>query len=217
MIVYIICPKERKGTKMNYICLDLEFNGAFDFSAGKAAESNEACHHEIIQIGAVKLDKKYNIKDSFNTYVKPTIYPRLNPFIADVIKMKTEDFKNAGSFKINYLKFKNFLSDGNNVFVVWGESDIPILYENLSYYKLVDEPLIVKYMNIQPYVSTLLNKESGQQISLKNAIDAMGIETDNQYHNALYDAYYTAQIFINLDPKPNILKLFCSNHYKNLK
>ncbi len=202
---------------MNYICLDLEFNGAFDFATGKSAESNEACHHEIIQIGAVKLDRQFNITDTFNAYVKPTIYPRLNPFIADVIKMKTEDFRNANGFKINYLKFKEFLSDSENLFVVWGETDIPVLYENLSYYRLVDEPLIIKYMNLQSYVSSMLRRENGQQISLKNAVETLGIQTENNYHNAVYDAYYTAQIFAALTPQLRGIKIFCSNHYKHLK
>ncbi len=202
---------------MNYISLDLEFNGAFDFEKGETIKTNDACRHEIIQIGAVKMDENKEITDRFNAYVKPVIYPRLNPFIADVINMKTEDFKDAGSFKTNFLKFKEFLGGDENIFVVWGDSDLPILYENLSFYRLVSEPLILKYINVQPHISRLFNKESGQQISLKKAIETLKIQADEHFHNALYDAYYTAKIFQTVEPKAVPLKIFCSGHYKNLK
>ncbi|MCD8214613.1 MAG: exonuclease domain-containing protein [Clostridiales bacterium] len=202
---------------MNYISLDLEFNGAFDFERGEQIKTNNSCRHEIIQIGAVKMDENREIKDRFNAYIKPVIYPRLNPFIADVINMKTEDFKDAGSFKTNFRKFRKFLSGEEAVFVVWGDSDLPVLYENISFYKLNSEPLILKYINIQPYISRLLNKEAGQQISLKRAIEALEIKADEHFHDALYDAYYTAKIFQITEPQAVPLKIFCSSHYKNLK
>ncbi|MCD8157888.1 MAG: exonuclease domain-containing protein [Clostridiales bacterium] len=202
---------------MNYISLDLEFNGAFDFERGECIHTNDICRHEIIQIGAVKMNSKKNIQDSFNAYVKPVIYPRLNPFIADVIKMKTEDFSSAGGFEENFAKFREFAGGRDIMFVVWGDSDLPVLYENLSYYNLVSEPLILKYINIQPCVSSLFNKGAGQQISLKHAIEALEIKADENFHNALNDAYYTARIFQTVDTDSVPVKIFCSGHYRNLK
>lgn len=203
---------------MNYISLDLEFNSAFDFQTGRQAPPNPNCHHEIIQIGAVKFDEEHKFEDTFNAYIKPRIYPRINPFIAEVIKMKTEDFKNAGSFSDNYREFKKFSGDGDITFIVWGGSDIPILYENIVCYRLIDHPLILRYIDIQPYISRLLGEEHGKQISLKKAIETLGIETDLHCHNALYDAYYTAKIFIKtLKDCDYKTKIFCSNHYKNMK
>lgn len=202
---------------MNYISLDLEFNGAFDFATGRQGVSDEACHHEVIQIGAVKMNEEREIIDRFNVYIKPSIYPRLNPFISEVIKMKTSDFKDADGFEKGFLSFKEFLGGEANVFVVWGSSDLPILYENISYYGLVKEPLILKYINIQPYVGSLLGRSGGHQISLKDAICQLGIEDEEHYHNALYDAYYTAKIFEHIKPAGAELKLFCSSHYKGLK
>ncbi len=202
---------------MNYISLDLEFNGAFDFERGKQGVSDEACHHEVIQIGAVKMNEERDITEKFNAYVKPSIYPRLNPFISEVIKMKTSDFSSADGFEKAFSSFKKFLGGEDSVFIVWGDSDLPILYENISYYGLVREPLILRFINIQPYVGRLLGRDGGRQISLKNAVEQLGIETSEHYHNALYDAYYTAKIFEHIKPEGAELKIFCSNHYKNLK
>ena len=44
---------------MEYIIFDLEFNQGFDKKLNKTV-SNEKCPFEIIQIGAIKLDSKYN-------------------------------------------------------------------------------------------------------------------------------------------------------------
>ena len=51
---------------MNKIILDLEFCKM----AKNELEAREICKHEIIQIGAVKLDSQNKIIDSFNMLVK---------------------------------------------------------------------------------------------------------------------------------------------------
>ena len=66
---------------MNYIVLDLEFNQAFPFKSGKKVEPNPECPFEIIQIGAVKLNERFEQLDSFNCMISPQIYPRLHPFV----------------------------------------------------------------------------------------------------------------------------------------
>ena len=54
---------------MNYIVLDLEFNQAFPFKSGKKVEPNPECPFEIIQIGAVKLNERFEQLDSFNCMI----------------------------------------------------------------------------------------------------------------------------------------------------
>ena len=58
---------------MNYIVLDLEFNQAFPFKSGKKVEPNPECPFEIIQIGAVKLNERFEQLDSFNCMISPQI------------------------------------------------------------------------------------------------------------------------------------------------
>ena len=69
---------------MNYIVLDLEFNQAFPFKSGKKVEPNPECPFEIIQIGAVKLNERFEQLDSFNCMISPQIYPRLHPFVEKI-------------------------------------------------------------------------------------------------------------------------------------
>lgn len=51
---------------MYYIIFDLEWNNAYNYSTGKGM-------NEIIEIGAVKLDEKLNIVDTFKQLIKPKI------------------------------------------------------------------------------------------------------------------------------------------------
>ena len=66
---------------MNYIVFDLEWNQSPD---GKKFE-NARLPFEIIEIGAVKLDKDKNIIDSFQRLIKPQVYNWIHDSIHEVI------------------------------------------------------------------------------------------------------------------------------------
>ena len=40
---------------------------------------------EIIEIGAVKLDKKFNIIDTYSSIIKPKLYKKLQPHIKTIL------------------------------------------------------------------------------------------------------------------------------------
>lgn len=54
---------------MNIVVLDLEWNGAY-------SRKLRGFINEIIEFGAVKLDKKMNITDRFSCFVKPQVTKR---------------------------------------------------------------------------------------------------------------------------------------------
>ena len=55
---------------MNYIVFDLEWNQGI---AGKRESSHEEIPFEIIEIGAIKLDKRKNIIGQFQKIIKPSV------------------------------------------------------------------------------------------------------------------------------------------------
>lgn len=57
---------------MNYIVLDLEWNQSPIGKKGAVA----GIPFEIIQIGAVKLNERFEEIDSFDAYVKPIVYSK---------------------------------------------------------------------------------------------------------------------------------------------
>ncbi|HSQ87933.1 3'-5' exonuclease [Romboutsia sp.] len=182
---------------MEYIVFDLEFNQGFDKILNKTV-SNQRCPFEIIQIGAIKLDSNFNIIDTFNSYVKPEIYKCIHPFIGKMTGITINDVADAPNFPQVYKEFKRFMSSKNPVLCVWGTGDLKELYRNITYYNLPSKALPKSYINIQHYASSYFDNPSGKSIGLQNAIQILGLNQDKSYHNALNDAFYTAQVFIKI-------------------
>lgn len=176
-----------------YIIFDLEFNQ--DFSDETIKTKGSMFPFEIIQIGAVKLDSGFNMVDSFNCYVKPDIYKKVSPFIEELTGIRTEMLLNLKSFQEVYTEFLEFIGDKDSVLCVWGMADIRELYKSADYYNL-DKSLLPKmYINLQPYASLYFHMPKRIQLRLQSVIEMLNISISNEFHNALNDAYYTAEIF----------------------
>ena len=131
---------------MSYIVLDLEFNQAYDFENNKTILLIPSCRFEIIQIGAVKLDKNFKIIDKINLYIRPNLYKKIHPYVKDITGL-TEDFlEDKPLFKNAYKDFEKFLGNEEHIFCIWGSGDLKALYRNLSYYDMLKSNLILKYI-----------------------------------------------------------------------
>jgi len=185
---------------LHYIVLDLEFNqdpeSIIDLSLipGNLIKKNKY-PQEIIQIGAVKLDENLNIIEPFNRLVKPSIYGHISPFITELTGL-TQETLNAGShFSQVYSEFIQFSKKSESVLCVWGMTDLKELYRNAIYHRLDEKLLPKKYINIQPYTSVYLGQSKKKLLSLSYCVQALGIEISFPFHDALYDAIYTAELF----------------------
>lgn len=193
---------------MNYIVMDLEFNQPFEFGKGNRKSPNPEIPFEIIQIGCVKLDEKFNQIDSFNMLIKPAVYKRIHPYVQKITKLRANSFVNAKNFPQVFEMFLEFLGDEDNVFCVWGEVDLQLLYKNVDFYKLDSNCLPKKYVNVQTIAGKKLSWASGRLIGLKNAIEAFEIEVDIPFHDAYNDAYYTSLIFKRLNVSKSDIKIY---------
>ncbi len=88
---------------MNYIVFDLEWNQSPD---GKKFE-NARLPFEIIEIGAVKLDKDKNIIDSFQRLIKPQVYNWIHDSIHEVIHVDYKDLTDGLYFRWQCENFFN--------------------------------------------------------------------------------------------------------------
>ena len=185
---------------MNYIVLDLEFNQSFPFKNGRKVEPNPECPFEIIQIGAVKLNERFEQVDSFDAMVKPQIYPRLHPFVEKITGIRGEMLADKPDFKSAYDGFLKFIGNEPAILCTWGGDDIKSLFRNILFYDLDADALTNQYLNVQPFAAEYLNHEAGKAIGLKNAVEALGIPESKTFHDALNDAVYTAKIFAITHP-----------------
>ena len=186
---------------MNIIVLDLEWN---QNSVGKKDRSSDKPVFEIIEIGAVKINERYEIIDRFSQLVKPQIYHTMHKVTADLIHLQMKELKKGKDFPTAMKEFIEWCGE-DYMFATWGPLDLIELQRNIKYYKL--EPLSdkpIKYYDVQKLFSLGIMKEKTRK-TLEFAIDYFNIEKDIPFHRAFSDAYYTAKVFERL-ANPDILQ-----------
>jgi inhibitor of KinA sporulation pathway (predicted exonuclease) len=180
---------------MNYIVFDLEFNQAYDILKEPKPKVPAKCTFEILQLGALKLDEKFQKISSLNRLVKPDIYKNLNPFVKEMTGIRMEQLIDAKPFKVVYQEFIEFIKDDSAVLCVWGITDIKELYRNMEYHGISATSLPKKYINIQSYASKYLSCTKGTSIGLRNAVELLNISLKHAFHDAFNDAFYTTEVF----------------------
>lgn len=185
---------------MNYIIIDLEFNNLQDiltydkyFYEKYPSISNEECPNEIIEIGAVKLDKFMRVVETLKVFIKPTIYPILNPRITEITGIGEENLKEGLNFRQAMDKLVSFFGE-EPIICSWAKDDIAGLVTNSYFHNYEDLSWMKKYIDIQEYYTKVFAEKKSP--SLKNALDKLKIKVnENKLHDALYDAEYTAEVF----------------------
>ena len=114
---------------MNYIVLDMEWNQANSYS--EMVKDPIMLTGEIVQIGAVKLDETFHAIDSFNQRVKPCYYLEINPLVAKVTKLTSDDLQKGSSFSDAFEQFSDWCGTDFQ-FLVWGTEDIRVLRKNMT-------------------------------------------------------------------------------------
>ena len=178
---------------MKNIMVDLEMNKL----AKEYKEERFICGREIIQIGAIVLDEKYQEIGSFNTLVKPQYNTRIEPSIENLTGITTEMVQNAPGFETAIRMFLSWCTCmGEARIYQWSESDLD----------QVTKELALKQVQLEPEYLSLLEdwsdfqKEFGDELhisrslALKTAVDMAGLDFDGEAHNALNDARTTAAL-----------------------
>lgn len=176
---------------MNYIVLDLEWNQA----PGKFNKDELALPFEIVEIGAVKLNRWFHKTGEFNQLIKPQIYKTIHYMTRQIVNVDKETFDEEGRPFPEVMKEFLEWCGRNPVFCIWGTLDLTELQRNMVYYgmdSLSDRPL--RYFDIQKFFSYAFD-DGKLRRNLESAVDYLGIEKDIPFHRAYSDAYYTAKVF----------------------
>ena len=174
---------------MNYIVFDLEWN---QNPAGKKSR-NDKLPFEIIEIGAVKVNSRKEITDSFHRLIKPQVYKWIHDSIHEVIHVDYKDLMKGVPFEQAVREFLDWCGE-DWYFFTWGNQDVMELQRNMKFYKLLDLlPGPVTYYDVQKLYS--ISYDDGERrCALEHAIDELKIEKSQGFHRALADAWYTAEV-----------------------
>lgn len=196
---------------MNYIVFDLEWNQ----SPGGKKYSNQKLPFEIIEIGAVKLNEKMETIDSFHRLIKPQVYNWIHDSIHEVIHVNYRDLIKGTPFPEAVAEFLEWCGE-DWFFFSWGNQDVTELQRNMKYYDILNLlPGPVTYYDVQKLYS-ICYEDCKSRRALEYAITQMKIEKKLDFHRALADAYYTAEILKRL-PREEIFPNSSLDVYQNPK
>ena len=189
---------------MNYIVLDMEWNQPWPGSPSSRKVLPVQIRGEIIQIGAVRMTEDQQVTDEFQIMIKPKYYRHLNRRVSKLTGIKESRLKEEGvPFAYAMEQFRQWCGE-DIVFLTWGFDDIGILRENLQLHGLPID-WTGRWYNAQMMFNAQTDGSTAQK-ALKTAMEIFGIEATRPAHDALGDAYHTAQICAKLDLKKGALE-----------
>ncbi len=175
---------------MTAIIIDLEWNYPVRGTRGV-----EGLPHEIIQIGAGKIDGEANITDTFSEFVRPKYYTRLNKDVAELTLIKNEELQGAKSFPEVMEAFRSWCG-GDFVFITWSGTDIRVLERNFIKHGM-DTGWLPPVYDAQLMFDDMEMQED-RSWPLNYALYHYNEKPDGA-HNALADVYSTALVLKHLD------------------
>ncbi len=176
---------------MEYIIFDLEWNNAYNYKLNKGI-------NEIVEIGAIKLNDRLEIVDTFKQLIKPKLSKKLTSRFKNLTHITMDELKENGiDFESAFSDFSRWSKGRDTVFLSWSTSDLYTLAENFRFFKkTVYIDFIPKYADAQKYCMQFVANHNGNQISLQNCAMQFNIDIDTtNLHRALEDCYVTAYCF----------------------
>lgn len=188
---------------MFYVIFDLEWNNAYDYRLKKGM-------NEIIEIGAIKLDEKLNIADTFKQLIKPKLSNKLSSRFKNLTHISMDEVNNTGiAFEDAIEDFARWSGGENSIFLSWSNSDLYVLIDNFKKFIGVSSiDFIKKYADLQKYCQSFIKCDNANQISLANCAEIFEINVDTEsLHRALEDCYVSAECFKKVynDSFPNFV------------
>lgn len=182
---------------MYYITLDLEWNQAYAEKALAVQKRlSRRLRGEVIQIGAVKLDKNMNPCGSYQVIVKPKYFKKLHKHVSVLTGITQDQIDLGMPLPEAAERFRKWCGK-DFVFLTWGPDDIPMLKENFRVHELE-----VAWLDATYDLQRIFNRQTDdgtKQRSLEYAMEYFEIPQTLPAHDALNDAYFTALVAEKLD------------------
>jgi len=182
---------------MHYITLDLEWNQAYAEKALAVQKRlSRRLRGEVIQIGAVKLDKNMVPCGSYQVIVKPKYFKKIHKHVSVLTGITQAQMDLGVSLPEAAEKFRKWCGK-DFAFLTWGPDDIPMLKENFRIHDIQPSWLDSNY-DLQ-LIFNRQTDDSTKQRSLEYAMEHFEIPQTLPAHDALNDAYFTALVAARLD------------------
>lgn len=174
---------------MNYIVIDLEWNGAWSKKA-------HGYFNEIIEVGAVKVNEQMQVLEEFRAAIKPVVSKKLSSIVTDLTNITAEELEDGTTFMGMMRQLTKWMGKEPTTVLTWSTTDLLVLMENCRFFTGRQEiPFLQNYMDFQVYAQKRMGVDTSQQLGLARAGEMLGIpEDDMSLHRALDDSKLTAAI-----------------------
>ncbi|MBR2929616.1 MAG: exonuclease domain-containing protein [Clostridia bacterium] len=190
---------------MYYITLDLEWNQAYAQKAmAVQRQLSLRLRGEVIQIGAVKMDKNMRICGSYQVIVKPKFFKKLHRHVSTLTGITQEQMDSGMMLPEAERSFREWCGD-DFVFLTWGPDDIPMLKENFNAHRL-DSSWLERTYDLQKIFNMQTDGDMKRQRSLEYAMEYFELQQTLPAHDALNDAYFTALVAKKLNVPEGVKK-----------
>lgn len=160
----------------------------FDFEWNRGYDKKPL--DEILQIGAVRVDRLGGpVTDTFNVYIRPVVHKKFDPGAKKLPELEASR-RSQVDFPTAMECFRTWCGT-ETVFAAWGNDDLKTLERNCAYWNV--PPLTAgETLDLQRAFSCLVG--TGQQVALQRAVEYCGIPDAFDFHDALYDSFYTSVV-----------------------
>lgn len=184
------------GESRHLIVFDLEWNQS-------SYTPNHRMPHEIIEIGACRVDREYRVVDTFSHVICPRLYKRLDKHIKKVTGITEDELSRGGTFSDVFGDFIAWCGEDTQL-VTWGRDDFPVLRRNALFFQTpmpFDPPI-----DAQLVFGGVCLGSCHQQMNLHAAMEHQQIELEVPAHRAVYDAQCTAALLCSIDQAVSALE-----------
>ena len=174
---------------MIHVVIDLEMNPI----KKSDKELRKYMTDEVIEIGAVKLDDKYQQIDTFQCYIKPE-YGEITKHITKLTGITNETVADQKKFIDSFNKFWDWIGTKDVTIYSWSNSDVNQLKSECGYKmpEFDSDWLEQHWIDLQKEFDDRIGLHSS--LALKHAVGAMDRNFQGTAHTALADAENTAAI-----------------------
>ncbi|MDD1014596.1 exonuclease domain-containing protein [Pseudomonas rubra] len=150
---------------------------------------------EIIEIGAVLVDRQDRELSHFQRFVRPRRRPQLTPFCRELTHISQANVDTAHPLPEVWAQFERWL--GHHAqhlegWVSWGDYDHKQLLQEWRQYQLASLLQTLPHINLKQHFAKA--RQLQRPLGLRGALQLAGLQFSGRQHRALEDARNTARL-----------------------
>lgn len=177
------------------IVIDLEFNPVTKGHAPRGVRS------EVIEVGAVRLDRNGQVNDTFSALVRPTFEQKIFGYIVRLTRIQNSSLEDAPHFQDVFEDFRTRVGAETTCFITWGNSDERVFSSECGVLGIDVPENMRRWMDLQRVYTRMMKLSDNRRSHLAlRRVAEWGCDDFNERdaHRALYDAEKTAELAAQL-------------------